>query len=495
GTQYVIPGGFINDNLIISFEPTELVIEKAELTVTPDDIVIEYGETPNFTGTVSGLQYDDTEEDIFEEEIAYLVDCERCSVAASPHIITANATVVSNNYTVNFGMGELTVTPFELTVTVDDGEIQYGSEDPLDFTVSYHPEPDHFPFGETPQEIFGTFEFSPQDACEDVNEITIINPPAAPNYQVTYEAGELTILPAEFVLEVMDVFIEATDPLPTNIATTTTGLVCGDAPPAPSDIDFVFVDPGVSVLTSNPGPGVYEIYPFLPAIPEGLENYTYTVVGGLLIVNSAIDCDGEDFIEVFIECVDPVSIGDFPEVNRRVTLGYFNPAEGDISVPLGPDNQFTGTATVVGEPETLFAPGLNFFDVLIGPGTFRWEVVTPICEIEDITLDASSGEPCEEGLDGDPEDEVQLTSGTDESTTVQIYPNPTRDALWLQTADLEGAIRIEIFNNMGQRLLLQEHDVYANERIPLEVSHLTSGVLWVRVEHGKEVKTLRVVKE
>ena len=45
GTQYIVPGGLINDQLVIDYKSAPLVINPAPLTVTVEDTSVTYGDT------------------------------------------------------------------------------------------------------------------------------------------------------------------------------------------------------------------------------------------------------------------------------------------------------------------------------------------------------------------------------------------------------------------------------------------------------------------
>ncbi len=188
GTQYVIPGGLLDTNFEIRYEPTPLEILSADLTVTPVDATITYGDDlAELTGIIGDddLKYNDTFEDVFPDGIIYSLDCTQCGVLNSPYLIQASATNTSSNYNVTFvDTGVLNVNKFELTITANDASITYGQADLPAFSVSSSPET--LPYNETVAGILGDLSFTPSDGCTQSSAI-MVSPEIQPdNYNITW---------------------------------------------------------------------------------------------------------------------------------------------------------------------------------------------------------------------------------------------------------------------------------------------------------------------
>ena len=477
--------------------PRELEILPAEITITANDEEITYGEFPQTSGTITGIQYDDNGDDLFIDGVQYFADCGFCDVAGSPHTITPNTSLSTGNYTLNFVSGELTVNPFDVTVTVDDATIEYGDEGPFGFTVSYSPNPLTFPFEESPIDVFTPFEFGPADGCTEATTIDITNPSFPTNYNPTYVSGNLTINPATLTIAIEETSLTTPAALPVTPIFTTSGLLCGEASPTAADFIFTILDDGTPVSGTTIDPGIYEITAEF-ADPSGTyRNYDLSVEGNLLIVNDFVDCAGEEFIDVFIDCADPFSSGSNPNITKIVTLGYENPTASTLYVPNGINNQFIGTAFVDGTPPEEFLPGLNFFDVLIGDGTFRWELLTPSCVDFFLTQDVGSALFCGEtiGQLQVPDDFGRTANAENADWEVQLSPNPVRQQLMLKTSGMTGNYQVELYNSVGQLIQNGTYNTDESSDVRFDVQNVSSGILVMKVSYQSQVKVYKVIKQ
>lgn len=102
-----------NHNDYIAPEPIAVVIKKAELTATADDMTIIYGvEKPEYTTTFDGWQGSD-DESVLIGTLAYDCDYEQGSPVGKYNIVPSG--VDAENYNITFAKGILTVDPKSAT--------------------------------------------------------------------------------------------------------------------------------------------------------------------------------------------------------------------------------------------------------------------------------------------------------------------------------------------------------------------------------------------
>jgi cell division septation protein DedD len=178
----------VNNNFAnVTFEITDgaLTIEPAELTVKANSITKTYGNAdPAMTVTSTGLKGSDVIIPITTREAGENVGEYAIAVEVAP----------DRNYTITTEPGVFTIIPREVTVTADNRNKIYGTEDPeLTMTV------DGLAEGDSIELITGTAN---RAAGEDVGEyeISVEGEELQGNYKVTYVSGSLKILPEDTVL-------------------------------------------------------------------------------------------------------------------------------------------------------------------------------------------------------------------------------------------------------------------------------------------------------
>jgi hypothetical protein len=152
GSYDVTPRGLTSGNYNITFAKGTLTVTKAALTVTANDATKAYGaDMPNFGVKYDGLVNGDTGASL-GGTLAFDTTATKGSPVGSYDVTPKGLT--SNNYSINFVKGTLTVTKADLTVTADNKSKVYGAANPT-FTASYS----GFVNGDTATAIGGTLGF------------------------------------------------------------------------------------------------------------------------------------------------------------------------------------------------------------------------------------------------------------------------------------------------------------------------------------------------
>ncbi|HBI99871.1 MAG TPA: hypothetical protein DDY89_01215, partial [Lysinibacillus sp.] len=108
-------------------QTTTLTVNKAPLTVTPNNVTRQYGASNNnFTLNYNGLMAWDTAASIGQPVYSTTADT---SSPIGKYNITASG-LASTKYTITYSPGTLTVTPAPLTVMVANQSRAYGQSNP-----------------------------------------------------------------------------------------------------------------------------------------------------------------------------------------------------------------------------------------------------------------------------------------------------------------------------------------------------------------------------
>lgn len=189
-------------NYDISYLIGKLTITKAPLTLVASDISREYGEpNPVLRYTASGLKGDDTLlSALSENPTISSTSTVSSNIGEYPIVISGGA---SNNYSLSYKSGILTVTKAPLTVIAENAERQYGGSNPT-FSRTYS----GFKLDDTESSAFSSL---PRLSCtatktSGVGEYPIVvNGGTSRNYEiVSYENGVLNITKAPLTMVAND---------------------------------------------------------------------------------------------------------------------------------------------------------------------------------------------------------------------------------------------------------------------------------------------------
>jgi hypothetical protein len=209
GLHEVTPSGLTSDNYDITFEAGQLEITPTALTVKATDDTKIYGQSdPEFAVTYNGFQFTDDAvslggELIFDRESNENVG----SYAVTPSGLT------SANYDITFVAGQLEITPAALTITADSDTKVYGLEllfDGTELSVVGLVEGDEV----TGATITSVASLATTTIGEYALDVTDAVGTGLTNYNITYEAGTITVFPRTVTISgtftVADKFFDGT---------------------------------------------------------------------------------------------------------------------------------------------------------------------------------------------------------------------------------------------------------------------------------------------
>ena len=74
---------------------------------------------------------------------------------------------------------------------------------------------------------------------------------------------------------------------------------------------------------------------------------------------------------------------------------------------------------------------------------------------------------------------------------MKVYPNPTTSTA---VVEADGLTRVEVYEN-GGRLVMESSSITADRRTELQVSHLASGIYYLRVHAASGVTIQKLIKK
>jgi len=131
-----ITASVAGDNNYFAANPVQqqLTVNKTSLTVTPEDVVREYGKNnPEFVLIYSGFKNNETEDVLSEKPVA-TTDANAASDVGDYDITVSGG--AANNYEFAYLNGKLTIKKAFLTITAENKQREQGEENPI-FTLLY----------------------------------------------------------------------------------------------------------------------------------------------------------------------------------------------------------------------------------------------------------------------------------------------------------------------------------------------------------------------
>ncbi|WEK19646.1 MAG: MBG domain-containing protein [Candidatus Pedobacter colombiensis] len=202
GSPYTITAsGAVSSNYAISYIPGNLSITAAPLTIRADNQTKVYGASmPTLTASYNGFANGDTRASLITQPTLSTTATAASPVAGSPYLIIASG-AASNNYTISYVPGALSVTAAPLTIKADNQTKVYGANVPT-LTASYS----GFINGDTQaslitQPILTTTATSASSVAASPYTITA-NGAVSSNYTISYAPGVLSVTAAPLTITV-----------------------------------------------------------------------------------------------------------------------------------------------------------------------------------------------------------------------------------------------------------------------------------------------------
>jgi hypothetical protein len=299
-----------------------LVVDPAALTITAGDANMNYGAAlPTLNVSYSGFVNGDNAN----------------SLSTPPSITTTPATspvgsypitpsgAVDANYTISYVAGTLTIKPVPLMIKANDASMTYGAAIPS-FSVTYT----GFVNGDVAASLSTppTVSTTATSASPAGNYPITASGAVDANYNITYQAGTLSIGKATLTVTADNKSMPLGGPLPA-LTVSYSGFVNGD--------DASSLAPAPTATTTATASSPAGSYPITPH-GGGSPNYTFTFVNGTLSVAQAV---------LTITANPATSVYGAPLVpNGSLTVSYsgFVNGDGPSSMTVAPTVSNTATA-------------------------------------------------------------------------------------------------------------------------------------------------------
>ncbi len=431
GNQFIIPGSFINENLLITHIAGKVTILPATVTITPTAGQTKvYGENdPSFTYTNNaGLTSGD-----------FTGSLERNSGSdVGDYSFTLGTLSAGNNYTLVLGGTNtfaITVRPITITPAANQSKV-YGSNDPVfNYTASESLQPGDAYIGALDR-------VSGESVANSPYSFTLGTLSAGNNYTLTLggshtfaitkkqvtitatagqskvygdsdpvfnysnnaglNAGDFSGLLSRaggsnvgsyaytigtlsagnnFTLTLFNGNTFAITKAPLNVKANDTYIYKGSALPVFTSTIVAFkggdVSPGVTytlspVCTGNPG--VYTIIPLLNTFANA-GNYTITHTNGKFYINPK--GNGAKKLRAYLDCVEEVI--NPPSASHRYVAHFYciNDNATPLYIPVGNDNKLTSAGSFDNALQpNVFTPGNTYFNIPFDGISLKWEITT-----------------------------------------------------------------------------------------------------------------------
>lgn len=195
--EYYVSANIISENYFAKISSGTLTVTKAPLTIIAEDAERVYGDSnPTFTLSYLGLKLDDTESTAFSSIPRLTCSASKISDVGE-YPITISGGEAQNYDITDYISGKLTIKRAPLTLSVNNAERLYYSENPyFDYTLT----------GLVNNDDKTCLSKAPEYTClvslaSNCGEYDIVPSNAeARNYEITYKKGILTIKPSDLIL-------------------------------------------------------------------------------------------------------------------------------------------------------------------------------------------------------------------------------------------------------------------------------------------------------
>ena len=221
-------------------------------------------------------------------------------------------------------------------------------------------------------------------------------------------------------------------------------------------------------------------------------NYTFLIDEGRLYVGTSEQVKWA--VKPVLNCIEELEPGYFV-----ANFEYENRNDEPVYIPVGPDNQITGTDIFWEDSDAqpqFFVPGGGTFRIFFGGEECRWILTTN--EKKGKTSNAarasSSSTKCNKNtksafVSTEMEEEL-ITQGEE----LNVYPNPVVEKLYLEMEGIEQYEMIQVFDLSGKSFPVTSI-VSRTDMLEIDMSELASGPYYIRVVLEDTSKVVTVIKQ
>jgi hypothetical protein len=392
-------------------------------------------------------------------------------------------TFTHEGFEVSYGLGDVTILPAELAVSVKDTSRTYGYANPsFEITTS------GFAFGDNASAISSPVANCIATVTSPAGEypITLSGGDAGARYVFIYRNGVLTVNGAKTPLTIKANLVSVNQGSPLPVFTSTiTGLLNNDAI---SNISYS----GSLVNTAIAGE-----YNNMPSVDtNAYPQYQITFEAGKIYVNPY--GTGAKKIIVKRECVKQLS-QPVRGYTYMAVFSYTNPNPTPVCIPRGSDN-FISIANGGSFENTLpevFRPGTHMIAVYFSGHQMYWMLRS----IESyhksaVTSDVNATTNCDAPVVSFTQVKKELQTEAAPEKKFALAPNPATSTirLTLPGSWIRGS-EVICMDAAGRKINLQATTKAANSALNINLAGLSKGIYFVSIQTTEGYKTLRFVKQ
>ena len=142
----------------------------------------------------------------------------------------------------------------------------------------------------------------------------------------------------------------------------------------------------------------------------------------------------------------------------------------------------------------LFEPGVTVIEVYTDGGNLQLELISPGCRSAAKSANGSNANPCSTNLSSNTV-EVDSFTREFEAGVPRAYPNPATDYLTLFVGNMEGAVKVTVFDEVGRQLMVKEYSAEGQDEVYLDISALKEGILTIVTENQGARSAFRIIKQ
>lgn len=241
----------------------------------------------------------------------------------------------------------------------------------------------------------------------------------------------------------------------------------------------------VSSVTFNLSPeysgnaGTYEVIP----VPVAA-NYTFNTINGTFYVNPS--GPGTKQIKPIFICAEALSVPDENGYTHLAYLAYENKNQDNVYVPIGPDNEVTGSASVdTSEQPELFLAGGGTLEMPFDGGSFTWQVTSN-------KKNGSKGAIPANSSNANCGNKAMGVENTALKSEITLYPNPTSGQVFVQISHMvKEEVSLEIYDSTGRQYAI---DIQKGKGVyEMNLSGFTTGLYLLKITLGKQVEVRRLI--
>jgi hypothetical protein len=384
-------------------------------------------------------------------------------------------TFMDDNYEVTYGLGDVTINPASLTISVQDTSRLCGQANPS-FTITAS----GFVNGDDASDI--TMPVASADAnagSPSGNYPITLSGGSATNYQLSLLNGVLSISCYPLSVNADVKAVDQGSPLPV-FTSTITGLMNND------------VITGISYSASNVNTSVPGEYTNMPSLNTSLyPQYDITLQAAKFYVNPA----GKNAKKIIVQrfCVSAITPVD--GYSYKATFAYTNPNMTPVYISKGANNFITidaGGAYKNDLPE-VFLPGTHQVEILFNGKPMYWSVKN-LSTFHKTAITSSNQAPEGCGVITFTVKGITEADKIPEAKAIGLYPNPAKNEVMVDLAEplITGSeiILMDASGGMKNPLVNKR----SASQIKLDVSGLQKGVYFIRLQSKSGMKILRFVK-